>query len=135
MELRHGIDCGSEILLFEVNSLLTEPPKMVILGILVKKISVKRTLFFFFLIHVLFISKKFSFKEGQASLKKQEGAKEEGDTEAKEGTVESGEAGGRGKPQGMVDPQGSRNLSGSEGGTKVKILGLAKQHMGENMEL
>ena len=75
MELRHGIDCGSEILLFEVNSLITEPPKMVILGILVKKISVKRTLFFF-LIHVFFISKKFSFKEGQMNFKKQEGAKE-----------------------------------------------------------
>lgn len=67
MELRRGIDCGSEILLFEVNSLLTEPPKMVILGILVKKISVMTL---FFLIHVLFISKKFSFKEGQTSFKK-----------------------------------------------------------------
>ena len=36
----------------------------------------------------------------------------------------------------MVDPQGSRNLSGSEGGRKVKILGWGKQHMGEeDMEL
>lgn len=65
-----------------------------------------------------FISKNFSFK-GQTGFKKQEGTKKEG--EAKEGTVESGETGGRGiKPQGMVDPQGSRNLSCSEEGRKVK---------------
>lgn len=36
----------------------------------------------------------------------------------------------------MVGQQGSRNLSGSEEGRKVKILGLGKQHMGEeDMEL
>lgn len=34
-------------------------------------------------IHVLFISKKFSFQESQTSFKKQEGAKEEGDAEMK----------------------------------------------------
>ena len=53
-----------------------------------------------------FISKIFSFKGGQTGFKKQEGTKKEG--EAKEGTLESEEAGGRGSShKGWWTPRGA----------------------------
>lgn len=70
------------------------------------------------------------------NFKKQEGAKEREMLKLKKEQQSQGKQEAGDQPQGMVGPQASRHLSGSEGGTKVKILGLGKQHMGEqDMEL